>query len=295
VNQQGYTLLRVIKSVVEARKEEKRMRNQVLLFFLLLDFVVAFVVRVQQHANRRWTSAESRVLSCVQTSRQGSSSSSSCLYMAKGKGGGGKDAAAAPTEFAWKPMRKGIEDKMAKSVESIASQFATLRAGGANPAMLDRVFVDSYGTPTPLKEIARVAASGSQQLVIEPFDKAMCKEIEKAISMSDLNLTPTNDGSGVVRINIPPLTEDRRKELVKQAKVVCEDGKVAIRNHRRDAVDKVRARNVLHTYTCRNKHTHTHTHTHKHETHDEINGSLTQHTNTHTLTHDNTHHHDHDN
>jgi ribosome recycling factor len=88
--------------------------------------------------------------------------------------------------------------------------------------------------------VARVGTSGSQQLVIEPFDKTICKEIEKAISTSDLNLTPTNDGSGIVRINVPPLTEDRRKELAKQAKVISEDGKVAVRNHRRDAVDKIK-------------------------------------------------------
>jgi ribosome recycling factor len=86
-----------------------------------------------------------------------------------------------------------------------------------------------------------VATSGAQQLVIEPFDKSLVKEIEKAISTSDLNLTPTNDGSGVIRINVPPLTEERRKELCKQAKTISEDGKVAVRNVRRDSVDKIKA------------------------------------------------------
>jgi ribosome recycling factor len=162
------------------------------------------------------------------------------LNMAKDKGGKGGGSSAAPTEFVWKTFKKGTEDKMTKSLDSILGQFNTLRAGGANPAMLDRVFVDCFGTPTPLQQVARVGTSGSQQIVIEPFDKSLLKEIEKAISTSDLNLTPTNDGSGVVRINIPPLTEDRRKELAKQAKVICEDGKVAIRNHRRDSVDKVK-------------------------------------------------------
>jgi ribosome recycling factor len=157
---------------------------------------------------------------------------------AKGKGEG--KSTAEPTGFDWKGFKKGTEDKMAKSLESIQSQFNTLRAGGANAAMLDRVFVDFFGTPTPLSQVARVGTSGSQQLVIEPFDKTICKEIEKAISTSDLNLTPTNDGSGIVRINVPPLTEDRRKELAKQAKVISEDGKVAVRNHRRDAVDKIK-------------------------------------------------------
>ena len=105
---------------------------------------------------------------------------------------------------------------MKKSLEALSSQYNTLRAGAANPSVLDRVFVDSYGSITPLNQIARVSTSGSQQLVIEPFDRALLKEIEKAISQASLNLTPTNDGSGVIRINIPPLTEDRRKELVKQ-------------------------------------------------------------------------------
>ena len=166
--------------------------------------------------------------------------SGSSNLQAKGKSGGGADAAGASGEFAWKTFRKATEDKMAKSLDSIQSQYNTLRAGGANPAMLDRVFVDFFGTPTPLQQVARVGSSGSQQLVIEPFDKTICKEIEKAISTSDLNLTPTNDGSGVIRINVPPLTEDRRKELVKQAKVISEEGKVAVRNHRRDSVDKVK-------------------------------------------------------
>lgn len=162
---------------------------------------------------------------------------SSVLGMAKEKGGG---KAPAEAEFNWKTFKKGTEEKMTKSLDSIQAQFNTLRAGGANPAMLDRIFVDCFGTPTPLQQVARVASSGSQTLVIEPFDKTLVKEIEKAISMSDLNLTPTNSGDGIVRINVPPLTEDRRKELVKQAKVLLEDGKVAVRNHRRDAVDKVK-------------------------------------------------------
>lgn len=144
-------------------------------------------------------------------------------------------------EFVWKDFKKGVEQKFSKCIESTQAQLNTVRAGGANPAILDRVFVDYFGTPTPLNQVARVAASGSQQLVIEPFDKSVTKEIEKAISTSDLNLTPTNDGSGIIRINIPPLTEERRKDLTKQAKTIVEDGKVAIRNVRRDAVDKVKA------------------------------------------------------
>jgi ribosome recycling factor len=116
----------------------------------------------------------------------------------------------------------------------------TLRAGGANPSILDRIQVEYYGTYTPLQQLARVSAMGSEQLIIEPFDKAIIKDIEREISQSDLNLTPTNDGSGLIRINIPPLTEERRKELAKKAKVVGEESKVAIRNIRRDQVDIVK-------------------------------------------------------
>jgi ribosome recycling factor len=148
---------------------------------------------------------------------------------------------AVPVEFNWKVTKKSSDDKMGKCLESIQQQFATVRAGGANPAILDRVMLDYYGTMTPLSQVARVASSGSTQLQVEPFEKALLKDIEKAITLSGLNLTPTNDGSGILRINIPPLTEDRRKELAKQAKVICEDGKVAIRNVRRDFVDKIKA------------------------------------------------------
>jgi len=143
-------------------------------------------------------------------------------------------------EFDWKVAKKGAEDKMAKSLENMQSQFNTLRTGGANPALLDRVVVEYFGSITPLNQLARVAAAGSQQLVVEPFDKSVTKEIEKAITMANLNLTPTNDGTGVLRINIPPLTEDRRKELVKQAKVISEEGKVAVRNIRRDVVERIK-------------------------------------------------------
>lgn len=138
---------------------------------------------------------------------------------------------AAPVEFNWKQNKKSVEDKMSKSIDSIQLQFNTLRAGGANPAILDRVFVDYFGSQTPLNQVARVGSSGSQQLVIEPFDKSALKDIEKAIATSGLNLTPNNDGS-LIRINIPPLTEDRRKDLIKQSKTIAEDGKVAIRNIR---------------------------------------------------------------
>ena len=142
-------------------------------------------------------------------------------------------------EFNFKTFKKDVDGKMSKSIESIQSQFNTIRAGQANPAMLDRIFVDYFGTPTPLNQVARVGTSGSQQITIEPFDKSVAKEIEKAIATSDLNLTPNNDGN-IIRIQIPPLTEERRKVLVKQTKSLGEDGKVAIRNIRRDAVDGIK-------------------------------------------------------
>ena len=144
-------------------------------------------------------------------------------------------------EFNWKATKKDVDGRMAKSIDGMQSQFNTLRAGAANPSILDRVFVDYFGAATPLSQIARVSASGPQQLSIEPFDKSAAKDIEKAIAMADLNLTPTNDGSGVIRINIPPLTEERRKDLVKQAKAISEEGKISIRNVRRDFVDKIKA------------------------------------------------------
>lgn len=164
----------------------------------------------------------------------------------KGGGGGDNDAksskksgggGSAGDDFDWKGYRKDIEDKMTKSLDSIGQQLSALRASGANPAMLDRVFVEAYGALTPLNQVASVGTSGASTLTIDPFDKSLVGEIEKAISMSDLNLNPTNDGSGIIRINVPQLTEDRRKELVKKAKAVAEEGKVAIRNHRREGVD----------------------------------------------------------
>lgn len=147
---------------------------------------------------------------------------------------------AAPSEFNWKIVKKASEDKMAKCIDSVQLQFNTVRAGGANPAILDRVTVDYYGTMTPLSQVARVSANGAQQLIVDPFEKALLKDIERAIVVADLNLTPNNDGN-VIRISIPPLTEERRKDLAKQAKTMSEDGKVAIRNVRRDFVEKIKA------------------------------------------------------
>jgi len=141
--------------------------------------------------------------------------------------------------FDWKGTKRSSEEKIAKSVESLQSQLNTLRTSGANPNILDRIIVDCFDSTSPLNQVARVSAAGSQLLLVEPFDKALIKEIEKAIMCSNLNLNPNSDGD-VIRINLPPLTEDRRKDMVKQAGTVCESSKVAIRNIRRDCVDKIK-------------------------------------------------------
>ena len=132
-----------------------------------------------------------------------------------------------------------MEDRMDKSLESVKKNLGTISTGRANPSMLDRVQVEYYGAPTPLNQLASVSVPSSSQLQIEAYDKSCLKDIEKALILSDLGMTPSNDGS-VIRLNIPQLTEDRRKDLLKQCKAIGEDCKVAIRNVRRDGVDKVK-------------------------------------------------------
>jgi ribosome recycling factor len=128
---------------------------------------------------------------------------------------------------------------MKKAVEATQRSFNTIRTGRANASLLDRIMVDYYGSPTPLKSLAGISTPDATTLTIQPYDPGSLGAIEKAISMSDIGLTPNNDGS-VVRLNIPPLTSDRRKELVKLASKYAEEGKVSIRNIRRDAIDSVR-------------------------------------------------------
>ncbi|WP_445926856.1 ribosome recycling factor [Leptodesmis sp.] len=132
-----------------------------------------------------------------------------------------------------------VEDHMHKTVEATQRSFNTIRTGRANPSLLDRVMVEYYGSPTPLKSLASITTPDASTIAVQPFDRSSLNLIEKAIQLSDLGLTPNNDGS-TIRINIPPLTSDRRKELVKMAAKFAEEGKVAIRNIRRDAVDSVR-------------------------------------------------------
>jgi ribosome recycling factor len=129
--------------------------------------------------------------------------------------------------------------RMDKSIEATHEEFNSIRTGRASPALLDRVQIDYYGTQTPLKSLASIAAPEPRMLTVQPFDPSSIKSIERAIQESDLGLTPSNDGK-IIRLPIPTLTEERRKELVKVVRRVAEDGKVAIRNVRRDVVHHLR-------------------------------------------------------
>ena len=131
---------------------------------------------------------------------------------------------------------KVYEEKMHKSIDSVASDFAAVRAGRANASVLDRIMVDYYGSPTPIQQIAAIASPDARALLITPWDATALKAIEKAIQNSDLGINPQNDGKSI-RLNFPQLTEERRKELVKQIRKYAEGGKVAVRNIRRDAMD----------------------------------------------------------
>ena len=131
---------------------------------------------------------------------------------------------------------KPFEEKMNASVNHLIHELASIRAGRANPAILDKVTVDYYGSPTPIQQIAAIASPDPRQLVITPWDGTALKPIERAIQESDLGINPQNDGKSI-RLNFPQLTEERRKELVKQIHKYSETGKVAIRNIRRDAME----------------------------------------------------------
>ncbi|MBS1844455.1 MAG: ribosome recycling factor [Actinobacteria bacterium] len=131
------------------------------------------------------------------------------------------------------------KDRMAKSVESSRGELATVRTGRASPHLLDRISVDYYGAQTPLNQLANVAASEARLLTVTPFDKSAVGAIEKAILESDVGLTPSNDGN-IIRLAIPEMTEERRREMVKVVNGVAEDGRVAIRNVRRDVMSDLR-------------------------------------------------------
>ena len=133
-----------------------------------------------------------------------------------------------------------FDTKMGKTIKSLERDFAAIRAGRANPAVLDKITVDYYGTPTPINQMAAISVAEARILVIQPWDRSTLKSIEKAIQASDVGINPTNDGS-VLRIAFPPLTEERRKELCKSVKKMGEEAKVAIRSIRRDANEKFKA------------------------------------------------------
>ena len=132
-----------------------------------------------------------------------------------------------------------LEASMRKSVEATQRNFNTIRTGRANSSLLDRISVEYYGADTPLKSLATLSTPDSQTIQIQPFDISALASIEKAIAMSELGFTPNNDGK-IIRINVPPLTEERRKEFCKLASKYAEEGKVALRNLRRDAIDKIK-------------------------------------------------------
>ena len=132
-----------------------------------------------------------------------------------------------------------IKEHMQKTIDATQRSFNTIRTGRASTSLLDRITVDYYGTETPLKSLANISTPDATTITIQPYDRGSMADIEKAISMSDLGLTPNNDGQ-TIRLNIPPLTSERRQQLVKTAGKLAEEGKVGIRNIRRDAIDSVR-------------------------------------------------------
>lgn len=133
------------------------------------------------------------------------------------------------------------EARMERRLSHLADEYAAIRAGRANPAVLDKVVVDYYGAPTPINQLAAVSVTEARTLMLQPWDASVLRAIEKAIQTSDIGINPQNDGKAL-RLVFPPLTEDRRKEIVKEVSKMAEETKVSVRNVRRDAVDKVKAK-----------------------------------------------------
>ena len=138
-------------------------------------------------------------------------------------------------------MYSHIEEKMKKSLSVLDEQLGNVRAGRANPKMLDKVLVPYYGTPTPINQVANIMVPEARMITIQPWDASLLKEIEKEIQKSDIGINPNNDGK-MIRLVFPELTEERRKELVKEVKKISEDAKVVIRNIRRDGIDEFKAK-----------------------------------------------------
>jgi ribosome recycling factor len=143
------------------------------------------------------------------------------------------------TTVNWDQIRNNAQEYMSKATGNLLKEFQTIRTGRANPAILDRIDVEYYGSETPLKQLGNIAVQEGRILVITPYDKGALKNIEAAISKSDLGLTPTTDGS-VIRLTLPTLTQERREQLAKQAKKLAEEARVSIRNVRRHAVDELK-------------------------------------------------------
>ncbi|MBQ6847561.1 MAG: ribosome recycling factor [Clostridia bacterium] len=143
---------------------------------------------------------------------------------------------------------RNTEEKMNKTIAVLEREYKSVRAGRANASVLDRITVDYYGVPTPIQQMAAVSIPEPRVLMIQPWDASTIKEIEKAILMSDIGINPQNDGR-VIRLSFPPLTEERRKEIVKDVKRLAEDNKVAIRNSRRDALEKLKGLKKSNTIT----------------------------------------------
>lgn len=133
-----------------------------------------------------------------------------------------------------------MEERMNKCIDALDRNFKTIRAGRANAAVLDKIQVEYYGTPTPINQMAAISTPDPRTLQIQPWDKTTLSDIERAINMSDLGINPQNDGS-VIRLNFPPLTEERRRDLAKEVKKMAEEAKVAVRNCRRDGIDGIKA------------------------------------------------------
>ena len=147
---------------------------------------------------------------------------------------------------------KNTEEKMKKSIQHLETEFSEIRAGRANPAVLDKVKIDYYGAPTAVNQVAAVSVAEARTLVIQPWDKSILRQIEKAIQTSDIGINPQNDGT-VIRMIFPPLTEDRRKVIVKEVAGMGEEAKVAIRGIRREAMEKIKALKKTSEITENNK------------------------------------------
>lgn len=139
-----------------------------------------------------------------------------------------------------KELLSATEEKMGKTLDSLDREYKAVRVGRASPAVLDRITVDYYGVPTPIQQMAAISVPEPRMLQIQPWDASTLKAIEKAIQVSDIGINPQNDGR-IIRLSFPPLTEERRKEIVKDVRKMAEDGKVAVRNLRRDSLEKLKA------------------------------------------------------